>query len=219
MKNLKFIPIAFLFVFFLFSCEKEEKKDDKVNEDGLTEEITDLVPQSVLDEIENLGMNINGGDNPPSIENSYLASPFILKASNRSSDNVGMSFADYYVKFYSQDNDDLSIRLSYENGGESGTGLGGFIVGDDNKFTVFAEVNSQYAGETVQMLHVISGKIASDGIDDLYFANFMLDNNGNPNGYWIEDGEGRVIYDSDGFSEEVSSFKSLQNNFKSVSAK
>ena len=59
------------------------------------------------------------------------------------------------------------------------------------------------------MLHVISGTLASDGIKKLYFANFMLDNNGNPNGYWIQDGEGRVIIDSDAFSEEVGDIEAV----------
>jgi hypothetical protein len=29
----------------------------------------------------------------------------------------------------------------------------------------------------------------------------MIDNNDNPSGVWIENGEGRVIYDQDGFLE------------------
>ncbi len=44
--------------------------------------------------------------------------------------------------------------------------------------------------------------LTSTGINNLYFANFMLDNNGN-NSIWIKDGEGRVLYDSDGVSEIV----------------
>ncbi|MBN1252780.1 MAG: hypothetical protein JXR51_05990 [Bacteroidales bacterium] len=220
MKKNKIIPLAILFVLFLFSCNKDDEKVSKVDENGLTEEINNLVPASVLEEIESLGMPINGGDNPPNMEKSYLASPFILKASNRESDYIGLQFADYYFQFYDQDNDNLTIKLSYLNGPESGDGIGGFIVGDDNKFTVFAEIQAVAYEETVQMVHIISGTLATDGIDNLYFANFMLDNNGNPNGYWIEDGEGRVIYDSDGFSEEVTSFKSkVEIEIKSASMK
>jgi len=36
-----------------------------------------------------------------------------------------------------------------------------------------------------------------------------FNNNGNPNGIWIEDCEGRMLYESDGFSEETSLKKSL----------
>ena len=189
-------------------CKKDENNDSKVQENGLTEEINNLVPESIINEITSLGMTINKGGNPPSIENIYLASPFILKASNRPSDPIGMTFSDYKVKFYDQNNDNLTIKSDYVNGGESGSGIGSYIVGENNTFTTFSEVNSTYQGENAKLVHVVSGTLTADGVQNLYFANFMLDNNGNPNGIWIEDGEGRVIYDSDGMSEKIDSLKS-----------
>ena len=192
----------FVFTFSVQSCKK------KVNEDGLTREITDLVPQEILDEMIVLGMPINGGNKPPQLEGTFLASPFILKNSNVLSDYEGMSFADYYATFYDQNNKDLSIKYSYINGPESGEGLGGYIVGDKNTFSIFAELTATAYGEEVSMVHVISGTIEDDGIKDLFFANFMLDNNDNPNGYWIANGQGRIIYDSDGFSPKTGVSKS-----------
>lgn len=191
-----------------------KKKDDtgKLEENGLTKEINNLVPESIINEMKTLGMPINTGENPPSIENIYLASPFILKASNRASDTPGMAFAAYKVKFYDQDNDKLQVKSDYENGGETGTGLGSFIVGSGNMFTTFSEVNSSYSGQNAKLVHVVSGKLVEGGIEGLYFANFMLDNYGNPTGVWIENGEGRVIYDSDGMSEIIDHLKSAPLN-------
>jgi len=189
-------------VLFFTACKKEEIAP-KVNEDGLTKEITDLVPQSILDEMAALGMPINGGANPPILEDTYLASPFILLSSNRPGDSPGNSFAAYQVTFSGQDNDELTLMVDYENGGERGTGIGSFIVGEGCEFSVFVEVNSTYSGASAKLTHVISGELQGNGIKDLHFANFMLDNNGNPQGVWIENGEGRVLHDSDGFSQKL----------------
>jgi len=200
-KSFYLTAFALLFT-IIIGCEKDEEVSPKVDENGLTKEITDLVPQYILDEMERLGMPINGGANPPIIEETYFASPYILESSNRPGDVPGFQFADYKVTFSGQDNDDLTIMVDYENGPESGNGIGSFIVGEDCKFSVFVEINSVHSGgTTAKLTHVISGNLVNEGIEDLYFANFMIDNNNNPQGVWIENGEGRVIYDQDGFSE------------------
>ncbi|MBK8566685.1 MAG: hypothetical protein IPN76_25990, partial [Saprospiraceae bacterium] len=200
MKIINLIFPIFLLA-FIVGCEKEEI-EPKVDENGLTREITDLVPQSTLDEMKRLGMPINGGANPPLLENTYYASPFILLSSNRPGDVPGFEFADYSVTFHHQNNQALTVMVDYENGPESGEGVGSYIVGDDCSFSVFVEINAVHSfGGAARLIHVISGTLANDGIEALYFANFMIDNNGNPSGIWIEEGEGRVVYDQDGFSE------------------
>ncbi|MDX2245755.1 MAG: hypothetical protein SF052_03200 [Bacteroidia bacterium] len=203
MKNLLFLAIFFILTTLFVGCEKGEVSP-KVDENGLTKEITDLVPQYILDEMKELGMPINGGANPPIIEETYFATPFILKSSNRPGDTPGFQFLDYKVIFSSQNNDDLTIMVDYESGPESGSGIGSFIVGEGCEFSVFVEINSVYSGgTTAKFIHVISGSLVNKGIENLYLANFMINNNGNPQGVWIENGEGRVIYDQDGFSEKL----------------
>jgi hypothetical protein len=205
MKNItfQFLTIALILSVLFVGCKKDKKEESKVQENGLTQEINNLIPDSIITAMVNLGMPINRGETPPDISASFLASPFILKSSTILSDVPGYQFSDYTVTFYEQNNDNLSVRVDYLNGPESGTGLGGFIVGANNNFSVFAEVNSTYSGKDATLVHVISGTLTATGIQNLYFANFMLNNNGNPGGIWIEEGDGRVIYDSDGFSEKV----------------
>lgn len=203
--NKSFYLTAFvLSLTIIIACDDDDEVLPKVDENGLTKEITDLVPQFILDEMERLGMPINGGANPPTIEATYLASPYILKSSNRSEDVPGMSFADYKVTFSGQNNDDLTIMVGYENGPESGSGIGSFVVGEGNKFSVFVEINSVHSGgTTAKSIQVISGNLVNEGIEDFYLANFMLDDNDDPQDVWIEIGEGRVIYDQDGISERL----------------
>ena len=203
------VAITFIFSFIFVGCKKDEKKEEekKVEQNGLTQEINQLVPDSIMTFMVDLGMPINRGGIPPNITGSYIARPFILKASNIPNDYVGYQFVDYNVTFYDQDNEKLSVKLDYVNGPESGTGLGSFIVGSNSEFSIFAEVNSTNAGTNATLVIVISGILKDNGIHNLYFANFMIDNNGNPTGNWISNGEGRVIYDSDSLSERVTDTK------------
>jgi hypothetical protein len=207
--TIRFFSIVFALSVVFIGCKKDKKDEkNKVQDNGLTAEINNLVPESILNVMVSLGMPVNGGGTPPNIAASYLASPFVLKESNIPNDFPGFVFANYRVTFYDQNSDNLSIKMNYLNGPESGTGLGGYIVGTNNSFTVFAEVNSTYSGYEARLVQVISGTLTPTGIEDFYYANFMLDNFGNPGGVWIGNGEGRVIYDSDGFSEKVTVSKS-----------
>lgn len=205
MKKLYYLAPLILLLFALFSsCEQEEEMTPRLDENGLTRDITDLVPQYILDEMERLGMPINSGGNPPNIEDTYFATPFILENSNRPGENPGLRFADYKVTFSGQDNSALTIMVDYQNGPESGTGLGSFIVGNDCKFSVFVELNSIHSGgSNAKSIQVISGNLVNNGIEDFYVANFMVDDFGDPQNVWIENGEGRIIADQDRFSEKL----------------
>lgn len=175
---------------------------------GLSQDIQNMIPDTILKIVTDLGMPINKGKNPPTLEGTYLASPFVLKSSNRPGDVAGRTFSDYEVKFYNQDEIDLSLTVDYINGPEQGSGLGSFVSGSGNKFSVFAQVNSTLSGHPAKIVHIISGTLTSTGISNFYFTNVMIDNYGNPGGIWMEIGQCRIIYDTDGNSPKISSPKS-----------
>ena len=200
--------VAFMLLFT--SCEELFKKDS-TNE--LSTEIKNIVPDATLKIITDLGMPINKGSSPTNLVNYFKVTPFVLKASNRSSDNIGSTYSDYVFYLHDQDNAKLSIKLDYKNGPESGTGLGGFISGNGNDFSVFIKVRStNSSGTYADLIHIISGTMTSTGIKNLYFANFMLDNFGNSG--WIANEEGRIFWDSDGTSPIVTSLNAriFENN-------
>jgi len=201
MKKLSVYGALIIISISFIGCDKENTPLS-TDENGLTKNITDLVPQDIIDQMDSLGMPIYGGANPPILEGTYLGSPFVLVSSNRFGDTPGFLFQNYKVTFSKQKNDDLTIMVDYDNGVEIGNGIGSFIVGEDDNFSVFVEVNSTHTGGTsARLIHVVTGKLGDNGIEDMYFANFMIDNFGNPQGVWIENGEGRVVFDEDGFSE------------------
>jgi|WetSurMetagenome_2_1015567.scaffolds.fasta_scaffold00661_2 hypothetical protein len=196
LKVLSFIALAFILV---TGCKKESK-------DNLSEQIHNIVPDSILNAMKSLGMPVHGGVKPPDLQNTYLASPFVLKSSNIADDYIGSTFSDFYFKFSEQNNENLSVKLDYYNSPETGTGLGGFISGSDNSFSAFFKVSSTANGDPADLIMVISGTISDGAVKNFYYANFMLNNYGNPHGYWISQGDGRVIYDSDGNSPTVEGF-------------
>ena len=196
------------FSLFFASCKKDEttKKDEKP---ALSKDIQNIVPDSTLNKIIALGMPINKGTKPTSLTNIYLATPFLLKASNVPQDYaIGYKFTDYRVRLYDQDNDKLTIKLDYKSGPESGKGIGGFLSGNGNDFSLFVKVLSFNSGDSAQNIQIISGTITPEGIKNFHFANFMIDNYGNPHGKWIGNETGRIIYDSDSISPIIPSFKS-----------
>jgi hypothetical protein len=208
----------------LISCDKKEPdliSTPKVDKNGLTKNITDLVPQSILDEMKRLGMPIYGGATPPLLTTSqlqsitFVAKPFIIKNTNVPNDNT--KFLDYIVTFRQQNNNDLTIQEDYithaTNGfTETGTGLGSFIVGDDCKFSVFTNIEATINGSKSKSVGVISGTLQPSGIENIYVSTFMIDNYGNPQNVWIGNGQGRVLYDTDGFSEVMGTTLAWHSN-------
>jgi hypothetical protein len=206
MKNLFVVLVLFFQATLFMGCLEMEPlvPQPQVDENGLTEEITNLVPEYILETMDSLGMSINGGANPPSLEGTFLGDPLVLLSSNRPDDYPGALFAPVYLTFSEQNNSEMTVKVDYQNGPSIGEGAGAYIVGDACGFSVFVEIDVTHTnGLEATHIQVMSGCLEEDGIHDFYTAIFMIDNNGNPSGTWIENGEGRVIYDEDGLSERI----------------
>jgi len=201
------LVVALLAGFSLTSCNKGDDKP-KVDKQGLTKEIRDLVPKEIFQNIEDLGMPIYGGNTPPNITGTFLCSPAILAASNfNDAYKPGHKFVDQKIIYSDQNNSKLTIKVQNIEGTlTEGNGIGGFIVGKEEKFTVFVGLDDvDYHGHESKTVRIYSGILTDGGIKDLYIALVMVDDGGDPDNNLIENGQGRLIYDSDGFSERLSS--------------
>jgi hypothetical protein len=185
----------------------EIKQFTTLDDQGVTDDINKIVPKEIQKKMTDLGLPINGGGNPPVVNGTYKMSPVILKKSNFSDGfSVGHQFADIYVTFSEQNNDDLTVKVSYVNAGLSGEGTGAYIIGEGDKFSVFVEsINIHENKVQTKTAEVYSGTITNTGIKNLYSALFMIDDGGDPYNDLIGNGQGRLFYDSDGFSEKVTS--------------
>jgi len=197
---------------FEFVDYKSRVRFDGLADDGLTYDIHNIIPREYLEILRYLGLEIFGGNNPPNIEGTYLATPLALIRSNATI-NIAEQW-DMYVTFAEQDNASLTVNADYSMTVDRGRiygqaimssrGPGSFIVGDGNKFTVFVDAVRTEVGYTAKTVEVFSGEMAPDGIKNYQWAVIMVnDNGGYPGGGWISNGTGYVKRDSDGFSERI----------------
>lgn len=203
MKQYKILMLLALFLAFS-ACKKDDDGDgDDQTFDGSITDIENFYNSDVVDAFFELGFNINTGNNPPLIEGSYLVTPSILQATSVPNDVIGSVFSDIFLNFRNQDNGSLTIDFDGASGSETYDGAGSFISGDDNQFSVFLVITVTREGETAEVTFAISGTKETDGISDIQVALIMIDDNGDPGGFFIENNTGRVLTDGDGFSEEL----------------
>ncbi|MFK7809889.1 MAG: hypothetical protein AB8F74_18940 [Saprospiraceae bacterium] len=200
MKNINSVLILLLSL-TVFSCGKEDDSP-VVDEDGLTKDINDLLSEENKDALTNLGFIFYGGANPPEIENEILVSPCVISHST-AGDITGTIVSDLHVKLYNQK--DFEVTVDYKHGTQVGNAVGSYIVGEDQLFSVFIEVDEKHTptGSEAKLVLCISGQFTEDGIQNIKVANLMLDNYGNTAGLWIPNQTGRLFEDTDRFSEFI----------------
>ena len=173
-----------------------------VDEKGFTREITDMIPDEIMERIEESGMTIYTGDNPPTLEGTFFVSPMTLISSTIASDSPEDKYNDYNYSFSKQNNYDLTIEVTEQSEKSRGDGTGGFIVGQDGKFTIFVEISEKKGSEGwSKTATIISGELTKNGIINFQSSLVMLENSGT--GDYIDVGEGRLFHDGDGFSEKI----------------
>jgi len=166
----------------------------------------DFIPDDILKAIEDNGQIIHKGYNPPALQGKYLMSPVVLVNSNFDDPFLpGHRFVDAIIEFSEYNPNKLTLKVAVEEIGVSkGDGYGSFISGYDNYFTVYVKVNNKDTkGHEVLTANVYSGTIEADGIYHLQLSIFVIDNNGDPNNEYVENGQGRLIIDQDSISEKI----------------
>lgn len=164
-----------------------------------------FIPEDILKAIEDNGQVIYNGYTPPHLEGKYFLSPQVLVGSNFDDPaSPGDVFSDVIVEFSEFDPKALTIKAKITEGGSSGEGYGSFISGHDNNFTIYVRVDAEdLQGHKLIRTEVYSGTLESAGIRNLQRSGFMVDDKGDPNDDYIENGQGRLAKDGDGFSEKL----------------
>jgi len=199
--------LALMLCFFVFAgCDIDKYDFIKVDERGLTKDIRDLIPLEIFQEIDFLRMPIYGGNTPPDITGKFLSSPSVLVASNYDDTYApGYKFQDMTITYYEQNFRRLTVQVQQIQGNNVGNGMRGHIVGKGNNFTVFVVVDVlDEHGCHHKTAYIHSGTMSAEGIRNLHRVIIMIDNGGNPHNNLIGNGKGRLIYDSDGLSERIS---------------
>ena len=98
----------------------------------------------------------------------------------------------------------MTIKVTLKEGGLTGEGFGSFISGQGDNFTVYVKVDATDArGHELLQTEIYSGTLEANGIRNLQRSLFMVDDKGDPNNEYIDNGQGRLAKDEDGFSEKI----------------
>lgn len=171
-------------------------------DDGLSDNITGEIDSAILEQLENAGLQINRGYEPPSLEGSYRVNPMTLEASTY--DDIrqpGYEFQPMTITLENQDHDALTVEMSYIHGNDDpGSGTASFISGEGDAFSLFAIAEGTLEGLPYKNLTVVSGEITTVGIANLQYAFVTIDDYDDPNNEILDPGQGRIIGDGDGMS-------------------
>ncbi len=188
-------------ILLLDSCKK------KTPEPTLSAKIQQIVPATLLNDLKTKGMPINEGLNPPNIEGIFISNPHTLEVPYVGDPNSkGYVFNSLILRFSNQNSKELSVNIDTKSGSTIASGIGGFISGTGNKFSIFAELSVQNGTATGKQVRIFSGEITSQGIKDFYSTLVFTEKN-DPNNFFIEIGAARIIKDSDGLASRTNSFR------------
>ena len=154
------------------------------------------VSQAQLNKLTSMGMKINQGKKPPTVDGDYYCNSLTRTGTNIPNDSAS-TFANMGLRFTSQGSDN-SVLVSYNQSGiEIGTGLGAFISGSGSDFSIFAQITGTYNGINFKDAMIFSGTMTAGGIKDFVYALLLTEKDPDPSGYLIEVDQGRVIAEND----------------------
>lgn len=188
-------------ILLLDSCKK------KTPEPILSAKIQQIVPATLLNDLKTKGMPINEGVNPPNIEGVFISNPHTLEVPYEGdSYTKGTVFNNLAFQFSKQNTAELSVNIDVKSGSTVASGIGGFISGTGNKFSIFSELSIKYGTATGKQVRIFSGEITPQGIKDFYTTLVFTEKN-DPDKIFIEIGAARIIKDGDGLASRTNSFR------------
>lgn len=205
-----FTTILLCFSVLLFSCKKGSESNDDT---GLSQDIKNFVPQSVIDSMRNWGMVINEGKTPPVISGIYNFTRNVCVFDNSGYNQTGDYFADYRYRFHDQNNEKLTISLDYKalNAPDTASGIGSFLAGNNNLFTVFVNVSGVQAGITYKQIGFYSGRKTETGIENFQTGFYFTEKGPDPDNTLVKVGSSRIFNDEDEFSDINAVYRGIRN--------
>jgi hypothetical protein len=195
-----------LLILISFACKRKVNDPDPTK--GFSAKIQQIVPQSIIDDLKTRGMPITEGTVPPNIEGIFISKPHTLVTPYGPEDDykAGHEFADFIMRFSNQNTTDLSVQIETKNAGGVGTGVGGFIAGNGNKFTLFAELNYVSGTVTAKQIRIFSGEITPNGIKDFY-TTILIKEKSDPAETLFPVGKSRILKDKDALADKTKAFR------------
>jgi len=160
-------PISILLMVLFSACNKDDDAEKKDKKSNFSEPEEYIENPSVTSAINESGISINEGDNPPPLAGTYLTDGEVIDASYIVNSIIGL-LINSEIKLYNQT---ASGKIDFQEkvGGLTAWGSGGYITGDNGKFTIWQE--SKQSGIeaglpndiTINVALIMSGTKLSNG--------------------------------------------------------
>lgn len=141
--------VVLLFKFGVINFNFNVTHDGEIKD--VPKEVNVFLDQSDIDALQSRNFKVYTGSNPPNIEGKYFMDPWKLKYDENDILPVGSEFVSYYYDFSNQTSDG-KIELSYwdnwddEGDIDSASGMGAFIAGENNCFSIFVDMRGVAVG-------------------------------------------------------------------------
>jgi hypothetical protein len=186
-RSCSLLVVALLLLVLLSGCRE------------LPREVRQMLTEEQLSKLEDDGLTINEGSDPPNVEGSYYSdSEYCVYSSDGYSDWYA---APYYYRFSNQSGDEVTVEYNSPEAGDAGGPAIGYIAGDGDDFSIFIEsTGTNYYGITYTNVTAYSGTITPEGIAVFMFGFIMTKKSDDPVGYLMDVGEDRIFVEDDGMA-------------------
>jgi hypothetical protein len=152
-----------------------------------------------LQDLEDAGLTVNTGDQPPDVEGAYLANTLAI---TYDSAGVQAALAAYLFTFYDQ-TADFTVQVDYSSdAGDASSGDLTYVAGTESCFSLFGDINSFDSANHChyQTSTVYSGCIDSDnGVANFAYGFIMRELFDACTGF-MAPGSMRIITETDGLA-------------------
>ena len=176
------------------------------------ERITQQIPQEYLSKMAT-HMPIYTGSTPPTIDGTFTSHPHVSVYTSDGYTFKG-DLADQIMNFSGQNKSKNTLNYQYRQGGSINDKTEMIVMGEGDKFTIFAVMNGSYTSfnATYKVAEIVSGTMTADGIKDFFSGSLMIEKN-DPDNQLMKVGTYRIFKDGDGLASPSSwSARSTERN-------
>lgn len=166
-------------------------------------DINSVIPADIRNKMKNY-ITFYEGNNPPNVEGTYLASPYVSVYDSSDGYEAGSLFVDSYFEFYNQNSNDNTLYFRKKSA-DGITQMNGkaHIQGNGNNFTIYLISTGTDSGISLKEVTVVSGTKTASGIKNLHYAFVVTEKGNDPEETLVPVGTFRVFKDKDGLAENT----------------
>jgi hypothetical protein len=160
------------YVWLIISMKEQEEEEEEVP--------LEWPDEATMQLLENDGLPVYKGNNPPTVNGTYIMSPLTLVANKTGAETVLGETTGIVMKFSSQSDGQLDFDFYSIAGGEADYATGdskALIQGDGSKFSICAPWKNSF--------FIISGEMVNGTVSNMHFALAAQDDDDEPYQYAI----------------------------------